>query len=595
VNGTLVRRSALGLTCLLALTGPAPALDPVIDSPMYTSPDLETSHRLSVFPEGAKSLWLKALERPEADLRCQAADAVARARRRGVTGLETTVAPLMAALEQPDQHSTVRLSVATALIALDARDAAPALLRQAQAGPADLREVVEPALAQWDYRPARAVWLARLRDAGTPTRNLVLAMRGLAAVREPEATDRLREIAQSDRVAGPVRLEAGRALGLVRQDGLEKDAAGLFADSSPRGLVNRLVAASLLRHHRGDQATRLLQRMAADPDPSVAALAVARLIELDPALVLPSVKDLLASGDAPLRSLAVDVLFRRPSEPHVGLLADRLDDPDTGVRRKARGCLHELAARKEFHGPVIESATRVLARRQWRGLEQATILLTQLDHKPAAGRLVELLTFDRPEVFVTAAWGLRKLAVPETPPAVASYVEAELPRYRTGNPLPGRKDVPPAFIDYQLSQLNQFLGQQKYATADNLLQKFVPRFTPTLPVESRAAAIWALGLLHEGKTDADLAARIEDRLKDVGTMPPEDTRVRWMSAITLGRMGAKDSLPSLRQFFTAGEPSQDPVNNACGWAIARITGEALPLGRTIRGTQLDWFLTPSER
>ena len=39
---------------------------------------------------------------------------------------------------------------------------------------------------------------------------------------------------------------------------------------------------------------------------------------------------------------------------------------------------------------------------------------------------MKLLTFDRPEVFVTAAWGLRRLAVPETVPAVADHVKAEI-------------------------------------------------------------------------------------------------------------------------------------------------------------------------
>ncbi len=592
----LVRRSLVGLACLLAVAAPARAIDPVIDSPMYRSPVLPASRHVANFPEEAKALWMKALERPEADLRCQAADAVARARRRGVKGLETTVAPLIAALDRPDQHPAVRLSVATALIALDARDAAPGFLRQAETGPADLRELVEPALAHWDYRPARALWLARLRDAGTQPRSLVLAMRGLAAVREAEAVGRLREIVLSAAVEGPVRLEAGRALGLVRDEGLEKDAAGLMGDASPAGLVSRLVAASLLQHHRGDEAVRLLQRLATDPEPSVAALAVGRLIELDPGLVLPSLDHLLASPDAKLRSLAVDVLFKRITEERVRLLADRLDDPDTGVRVKARGYLRELAGKKEFRGRVIENATRVLAgqQRQWRALEQAAILLTQLDHKPVVGRLVQLLTADRPEVFVSAAWGLRVLAVPETLPAVTEYVKDELGRYLKQQPLPNRRDVPLPYFDFQLAQLNQFLGQQKYAPADDVLQMFVPRFANQFPVESRAAGVWALGLIHEGKNVPALATAVEERLNDTGSMPPEDTRVRWMSAITLGRMGAKDALPSLRRYNRDGEPSRDVINNACCWAVAQITGQPVPEGRTVQGTQLDWFLRPSE-
>src|SRR5437588_687306 len=83
----------------------------------------------------------------------------------------------------------------------------------APAGDGDLRDLVEPALARWDYRPARATWLERLRDAQAAPRDILLAIRGLAAVREVQAADRLREIALSADADATVRLEAARALG----------------------------------------------------------------------------------------------------------------------------------------------------------------------------------------------------------------------------------------------------------------------------------------------------------------------------------------------------------------------------------------------
>src|SRR5206468_4210980 len=115
---------------------------------------------------------------------------------------------------------------------------------------------------------------------------------------------------------------------------------------------------------------------------------------------------------------------------------------------------------------VIAEATRVLAGREWRGLEQAAILLARLDHKPAARRLVELLKAERPEVFVTAAWGLRKLAVVETLPDALRQVEATLKGLTDKNAPP---DPHAAYREHLLSQLIQFLGQQKYAEADALL------------------------------------------------------------------------------------------------------------------------------
>jgi HEAT repeat protein len=592
-----VRRMLCLLVCLstcLPVSSPEARADyDLLDSPMYKAPDLTVPQPVLLFPEKAKDLWLKALERPEADLRRNAADAVALAQRRQVKGLETTVAPLLAALERED-HPTVRLAIARALVTLDARQAAEGLLRQARAGGSDLREIIEPALARWDHRPARAMWLERLRDDRTPRRSLVLAMQSLAVVREVEAVDRLRELALAERRDGPIRLEAARALGILHTEGLEEAAERLLPANSAPPLVARLVAASLLRQHRGAKTLPLLLRLAEDPEPAVVALAAARLLEIDPQLLLPTVEKLLAGPDPKLRSLAVEVLFRLPTEKHVRLLADRLDDAHAEVRGKACRHLRELAGKKEWRDAVIAGGTRLLGMEEWRGLEQAAILLAQLDYKPAARRLVELLKSDRPEVFITAAWGLRKLAVAETLPDAAHHVETIRKRIfgMGGAPLP--ESIPLDRFDHQLSQLNQFLGQQKYEPADALLRQFIPhRMGPAID-ESRAAAVWALGLIHEGKTDPALARDLETRLNDVLSIPPEDNRVRQMSALSLGRMKAKETLPSLRRNFRDGGLSLDAVNNASGWAIEQITGEPLRVLKLTQVSPRDYFLLPDK-
>ena len=53
--------------------------DPVIDSPMYKIPDLPVPPVVLVLPEKTTNLWIRILARPEADLRRQAADAIAEA------------------------------------------------------------------------------------------------------------------------------------------------------------------------------------------------------------------------------------------------------------------------------------------------------------------------------------------------------------------------------------------------------------------------------------------------------------------------------------------------------------------------------------
>ena len=64
-----------------------------------------------------------------------------------------------------------------------------------------------------------------------------------------------------------------------------------------------------------------------------------------------------------------------------------------------------------------------------------------------------------------------------------------------------------------------------------------------------------------------------------------------MSAVALGRLKAKAALGSLRANYTEQEQGLDPVSNACGWAVAQITGEALAAPRPVRMTLRSWFLT----
>jgi HEAT repeat protein len=589
------------LVIMLVLAGQAsafpdrsvPSATEIIDSPMYKSPDLPKPTVELVFPEGAIKLWLEALKRPDAETKYRAADAIVRARKQGVKGLEAAVNPLMDLLEQPREHSIVRVAAARALVALDARSAAPQFFQQLQTADDDLRDVIEPALARWDHRPSRAVWLARCKEAEPRSRQLVLAIQGLALVREEEADDPLRKIVLSDRSPPAHRLEAARALGQLRESGLEKDAEGLSASTE---FVGRLCAVRMLERHSSPSAIQLLQRLTLDKHSVVAGDAVERLLAVDAKHVVPTLKDILASADPRVRSLGVEVLFRKPSREHIALLSQRLDDVHPEVRGKARQALRELAATKEWRDQVIPRATEALASQNWRSLEQATLLLAQLDHKLVAARFVELLDFGKPEVFVAAAWGLRKLNVPGTLPAAAEHIKARVQQLKNPPSDPRAPRLPYAIVEHELSQLLQFIGVQRYTPADALLRSFIPRASRgnPAPQEARAAAIWALGMLYEGKNPSDLAALLVERLSDTTSRPPEDFRVRWMSALSLGRMKAKDWLSTIAAQRLTAEPSDDPVSNASGWAMEQITGEKMPPPRTIRKTQRDWFLIPRE-
>lgn len=567
--------------------------DPVIDSPMYRDPELPPERIIRIFPKETLALWLRALERPEVEMRCRVAEALVQARARGAEGLGAAVAPLRAALTRPDQHPDVVRSVARALVALDERAAAADLFEAARRGGADVREVVEPALARWDFAPARAVWQARLDDAATSPRLLVLAARGLGAARADSAVARLSALAHDATQPATVRLEAARALGQIRAAGLEDEARTLARDPAPRGLVGRLAAASLLKRHDSPAAVQLLQSLARDSEPAVVAAAAGRLLEIDPSHLLPLLEPLLASTDAGVRAAGVEVASRRPTPARVGLLCARLADTHPSVRRQARRALRELARAGELRQAILDGAAAVLAGREWRGLEQSAILLAQLGHTPAGPRLVALLVHDRPEVMLAAAWSLRTLDSPATLPGVLRHVESVLDRQL--KPPQGTKARPLGVaFDHQLGQLNQFLGRRLYRPAEPALRRFVPKEVEKLGPEGRGSAIWALGLFHadeEARAPADLVAALLGRINDTPP-PPEMPVVRRMAAISLGRIKAAKALPTLEKYGDLSSPLA--FNNPFSWALSRLTGRPLPPPPTSRRPDRDWFLAPNE-
>src|SRR5262245_39651604 len=101
----MIRRSipVLLMAGLLALAaGPDTARDqdPRLDAPAEAKPVAKFDPRL-------KALWLGALARPEADLKRQAADAIARAHALGMPDLGDAVPPLLAELEAAEGHPVV--------------------------------------------------------------------------------------------------------------------------------------------------------------------------------------------------------------------------------------------------------------------------------------------------------------------------------------------------------------------------------------------------------------------------------------------------------------------------------------------------------
>jgi hypothetical protein len=569
-------RKCVGIGFLVLIAGlpPASAQDSYerLDSLMDQEPKLPPVPYEFVFSEELKPLWQKALRRPEVELRRLAADTIALAHRSGAPDLADTRDDLIESLKQEGQHPTVQRAIANALIALDAREAAELLTEQAAGGSLDLAQLVEPALARWDYKPIREVWLERLENGETQRAYLLLAIEGLAVVKEEQAVSSLRSYVNNVNASLSIRLAAARSMGTINQTELVEDARELAASDK---IVDQLLAATLIQHHSEAEVVELLASLATRDSPVVVGLALRSLFAIDPSLIYDHTASAIKNQDVNVRRVGAKALVAKSDADSIRLLAALLNDPNPGLRRYVSQQLVELAMREELHDVVIDATMQIVAQDEWRGLEQGSIVLARLDHEPIARRFVELLNNKRAEVAVTAAWGLRRLEVPETLPELLEH--AKRPSNET-TPVGGLK----------LSHLFQTFGALRYSEAEPLMRQFVPKSGK--PEEARAAAVWALGMLYEDNAPADLTQAFAARLADFQSIPPESERVRKMSAISLGRMRGQSALPTLREFT---DGSTEP-GLASAWAIERITGEPARPPAAIRRGFGEWFLMPAK-
>ncbi len=577
-----------GLILALLLESTASAENRIIpDFEIDHDPEIRVPAPVKILSDRQKALWQEALSRPEADLQRMAADAIGRAHAAGFPDMSTAVSGLVVVLTAPASHPAARLAAARTLIMLDANVTAPQMADCSEKYGADLRQIVEPALAAWNYTPYRAVWHARLTKNGVRHRDLILAIRCLTAAKDNSQMAALLNLVH-DRFQTPdVRLEAGQAAGLLQETGLESDARRLLAGEQEIPLVNRLCAARLMTRHGGAVGQTLLTDLAIDVEPAVAVIALRRLIEIDAQLVLPMAEKAMQNDDAKIRQCGADACLLAPDPERVTSVARLLDDPYPAVRASVRDALYDLAQRRpDQDEPIRQAATRMLAGDRWRGLEQAALLLAALDHRPVADRLVELLEYGRPEVFIAAAWALKKLAVRETLPAILDKARRQSANRRKGSP-------DPTSLDAQTAHLFEALGRMKYAPADPLLREYIPK--DKMWVLSRSSAIWSLGLLHEGTPDEPLAVQLMERIADDGGImdPPEMGPVKMMGAVSIARMQAVSQVPALRKrIIPAITP--DRMGMTMRWALMELTGERIPAPAPAKSGKAHWFLEPLE-
>ncbi|MEZ6147794.1 MAG: hypothetical protein R3B91_20670 [Planctomycetaceae bacterium] len=541
-------------------------------------------------------LWIEALGRPEIDMQRMAAETIARGHERGIPDLVHAVPRLEEILTSPTSHPAARFAAARALIVLESRDSAAKLFEASEIYGADLRQLVESALAAWEDPSARDVWAQRLGSRETHPRDLIQAIRGLGALREQSVLPTLLAIVNEPTENPGIRLVAATAAGQIAETGLEQDAERLASNPRTTLFVNQLCAVRLLAQHASEAAQQVLISMAVQDEPAVAAAALERLNQIAPSLVLPLAETAIQSSDPQVRRQGALCMLQLPSPSLIAPLSHLLGDPNPSLRREVSEGLYQLSSQPELNEPICEAAMNVLAGDRWQGQEQAATLLGALEHQPAASRLVELLDSPREEVRLPVSWALRKVAVPETIPAIIEHATLLTER---------RKSVQQPGLDEQVAYLFEALGVLHAEDATSLLMQYVPKRIRSND-HSRSSAIWALGLLNQGKRNPELEAALTERIMDFAPQPEERLVVKEMCAIALGRMQAIDQAGMMKQFAESGETKLSPSVNevsennrsvmrldlALRWAVRELTGEEMPTPPALIIILRNWFLEP---
>lgn len=557
-------------------------------------PNIRIPKPVAGFDPAYIPLWMEALQHDEADLQQETAVAFEFVHREGFADLSRLADDFRAQLSS-DSHHAVQLALASLLVTLDDEASAKHLAELLNPRQIELSQIVEPALAKWDYLPIREVWRSRLNDSRVRRSHLVLAIEGLMQVQDEESADRLLEIAVDRREKSAIRVAAAKAVGNIRNDGLLATARKLSEYSTGTGIADRICAASLLVRHVSEDSNQLLVKLSLDPEPVVAAIAWHRLLQIDAALAVPQAEVCLTNGDPNIRELAMQSLKEQPTLDRIDRLGLMMDDRHPSVRKKARTSLHQLALlNDEFDKRVriagMKSATESPS--GYRGTEQSLLLLTALDHKNVAGIAVEHLDHKHPRVMLTAAWALRVLSVEETLPGMldrATRVSAAF----LDSSFQKREKFDASAID-QVAHLFDAMGQMKYGEAEGLLRKYIPK-NLTLGANARPAAVAAMGKLYEKNPDEELVKQLLKRFSDRESMiEPELDEVIHMCSIAFGRMKATQTLPFLEKDYPGGTPTGG-FDLAAAWAIREITGQEYPPPHVLTKYKSGFHLEPGKQ
>ncbi len=460
----------------------------------------------------------------------------------------------------------VRFACARALINCDLAQSASAILKLDEHADDSQRLWLEPALARWKVAEATAMWKQRLTDRQATAVGVALACEGLAALGDASVSESLLSLLKNSPHSYEKRMAAAKALCVIDPAMANVEAAPFVKGN----VLSRRLGVELLSSARPDAQTTLAT-LCADPSDGVASAAWLSLLRLNPDLLVAALPTGRNHRDAEIRMAAARIMARFPTSERAGWLHEMMSDRHLQVRNVAREMSILVAEEQSsLREEIIALAGDTLSGKpdNWQGIEQCLLLLGQLRVPQFSGRCIPLLEHSRSEVLVTSAWLLHLF--PDA--AVQDAVKERLRHNEAG--LAGPVQISnPADVGQQSAYLIQYVALLRLTDMQPFLQ---PNFSKATPggVYKRAAAMWAIGLLHENDPAPGLVKSLLERIADRTSPMPELEPVRRQCTVALGFMRAKTGVPGLIEAFSVDSfPSGIP--NSARWSLGMI-GEPMP-------------------
>ncbi len=566
---------------------------------MWQDPHFEEVQPEVVFGNDLLPLWMKALNSESTELQRKAAETIPVAIHRGMSGLDKVTKPLLEKLNSPNLAPVVQLAIVKAVVAIGDLKSAERLAKlHSSTSDSRVQKVIENALIDWKNPALKSIWRKRILDATTGNTNGilsdVLAIRGVTSIGDDQSIASLGILLADREQNFRVRYEAAKSIGQLASSGfIEFSRSRLSSDQ----LTERILGVTVMDNHPSASSHPILLSYAIDPEPAVAVIAWESILGSNaPRELDQSIEFAMTNPDNKIRILGLNLIRLWKNRAAVQRAGQLLSDPHPAVRNLARQICLEFASADDPANPgkppalmsdVLAAGMKSL-QTNWQGIQQGLLLLSELDHKPAAERCLELLDHPRPEVHITAGWTLDRLSVKSTFPTILQRLEKQVSDIKSG----GAAKYPESQYE-SIAHLIELLGRNKYADLQTVvIEKLIAKDMSILSYPIRPAAIWSIGQIFKGKKIPEgLSDRMLERLMDDDNMNPEHENVKSMVAIAFALTGDQSKVDSIRTYAESSKQNAR-LGFSCYWSINQLTGEPIPIPKKFERKDTNWFLVP---